>query len=113
MPLYIEQRIDQLEQHAINDGRLLETVATGLATLTVQVQKNHEQFLQFREETRQQFFEVNQRIDDTNQRIDDTNQRLDKLQAEFYEFRKEVREEFSSLKATMTLMMRFLEEKLK
>ena len=55
--LYIEQRIDQLEAHAVKDGRLPETVAKGVATLTLQVQRNQEQ-------TNQLFNRTNQRIDD-------------------------------------------------
>jgi hypothetical protein len=106
MPVYIEQRIDQLEQHAINDGKLLETVANGLANLTVQVQKNHEQFLQFREETQQRFEAIDRRFEAVDRRFDAVDRRID-------EFRAEMKEELSSIKATLTLVVRLLEEKLK
>jgi archaellum component FlaC len=120
MPLYIEQRIDQLEQHAIHDGKLLETVASGLANLTVQVQKNHAQFLQFREEVNQRFDAVDQRFDAVDQRFDAVDQRfdgidkrIDGIDRRIDEFRVEMKEELSSIKTMLTLTVRLLEEKLK
>lgn len=101
MALYIEQRIDQLEAHAVEDGKLLETVANGLGTLTVQVQRNYEQAQRNHEQAQRNNELTNQRIDEVNHRIDKLDQRID-----------EVVTILGDVKVTLSLVLRLLEAKL-
>lgn len=109
MALYFEQRIEQLETQREEDRKLLDTVAAGIATLTVQVQKNHEQ-------AQRNHAETNQRIDETNQRIDDLrdemNQKFDELRADMNQQFGEVRQDIRDIKSTLSLVIKILEEKL-
>ncbi|WP_375443646.1 hypothetical protein [uncultured Fibrella sp.] len=112
MALYIEQRIDQLEAHAVEDGKLLETVAKGLATLTVEFQKDREQAQQNHESTNRRIDETNLRIDETNLRVDETNLRIDHLRDDMNQQFNGVRQDISDVKVTQALILKILTEKL-
>ena len=106
MALYIEQRIDQLEAHAVEDGKLLESVAKGLATLTVQVQKNHEQAQRNHEEAQRNHEEAQRNHLVTNNRIDD-------LRTDMNSRFEVVQQDISDIKTTQSLILKLLETKLK
>lgn len=72
--MYLEERVEQLENAAVDQGRQIELVAGGLATLTVEVRgirqdmtdgfaQVKEEFAKVRQEFADEFAKVNQRLD--------------------------------------------------
>ena len=72
--MYLEERVEQLENSAVDQGRQIELVAGGLATLTVEVRgirqdmtdgfaQVKEEFAKVRQEFADEFAKVNQRLD--------------------------------------------------
>jgi uncharacterized coiled-coil protein SlyX len=122
MAMYLEQRVEQLESDRAADRVLIDTIAAGLATLTVDVRKNHEQAQRnhreamgrvdgLRDEMNQRFAETDKRIDglrdEMNQRIDKTNLRIDALRDETRAGFDELRRDNSEIKS---ILIRILEK---
>ena len=87
--MYLEERVEQLENSAVDQGRQIELVAGGLATLTVEVRgirqdmtdgfaQVKEEFAKVRQESAQEFAKVRQEF---AQEFDKVNQRLDGIMA--------------------------------
>lgn len=102
MALYIEERVERLEAHREEDRNLLDTVAAGVANLTVQVQKNQEQ--------------TNQRIDELRGEVqeqisglrNEMNQRFERVEEDI----REIKTTLSDVKTTLSLIIKVLDEKL-
>ena len=78
--MYLEERVEQLENASVDQGRQIELVAGGLAMLTVEVrgirQDMTDGFVQVREEFTGEFAKVRQEM---AQEFTKVNQRLDEM----------------------------------
>lgn len=106
--MYIEERIDQLENIAVDHGNQIDMIATGLATLTTAVNKGfadakeqfakidleltfmHNQFIRIDNELvymhsqftkiDKQFAKIDKQFTDLNQRVSNLELRMDRLE---------------------------------
>lgn len=69
--MYLEEHVGQLEQLSVQQGRRLETVARGLADLTVDVCAIREDVTEGFTEVKQEFGRVWHEFARVNQRLDD------------------------------------------
>lgn len=86
--MYLEERVEQLENLSVDHGRQIETVAKGLANLTIVV----------------------------NQRFDQVNQRFDRVEADIADLKNgQARMEvtLTELQQTQQVILTILQERLK
>ena len=62
--MYLEERVEQLENAAVDQGRQIELVAGGLATLTVEVRGIRQDMTDGFAQVKEEFAKVNQRLDE-------------------------------------------------
>ncbi|OIN58355.1 hypothetical protein [Arsenicibacter rosenii] len=128
--MYLEQRVEQLEQLTVDHGRQIESIAKGLAELTIDVKSNRQETLRGFEEVRQQFKQVDQRFDQVDQRFEQVDQRFEQVDRRFEQVDQrfeqvdrrfdQVEEQFKAVHAQLadirqvqTLILTILQEKLK
>lgn len=121
--MYLEERVDQLEALSIDQGRQIETIAKGLADLTVTV--NHrfnqvdERFNQIDERFRQvdeRFREVDERFRQVDERFDQVDQRLDQMNNDIAELKsgqERLEATVADIQQTQQLILTILQERLK
>ena len=107
--MFLEERVEQLEHLAVDQGRQLEIVARGLADLTIDVRSirqdqvnGFDQVNKQFEQVNKQFEQVNQRLDGHDLRFDEVNHRLDQMQTTQRE-----------MQTTQQLILTLLTERLK
>lgn len=108
--MFLEERVEQLENLAADQGRQIELVAGGLATLTVEVRG-------IRQDMTDGFAQVDQRFERVDQRFDEIRQ---EFAQEFMQVRQEFAQEFvkvnlrlGEMSTTQQLILTILTEKLK
>lgn len=107
--MYLEERVEQLETIATDQGRQIELVAGGLATLTVEVRGIRQDMTdgfarvdrQF-EQVDLRFEQVDLRFDSVDQRFDSVDQRFDSVDQRFDELREEFAGEFTKVRQEFT-----------
>ena len=62
--MYLEERVEQLENASVDQGRQIELVAGGLATLTVEVRGIRQDMTDGFAQVTGEFAKVNQRLDE-------------------------------------------------
>ena len=62
--MYLEERVEQLENAAVDQERQIELVAGGLATLTVEVRGIRQDMTDGFAQVKEEFAKVNQRLDE-------------------------------------------------
>ena len=62
--MYLEERVEQLENASVDQGRQIELVAGGLATLTVEVRGIRQDMTDGFAQVTSEFAKVNQRLDE-------------------------------------------------
>lgn len=123
LSMYLEERVEQLEHLSVDQGRQIETIARGLADLTVTVNQRFDEVNQRFEEVNQRFEEVNQRFEEVNQRFDAVDKRFDKVEADVAELKTDVSElksgqarletTVADIQQTQHLILTILQDKLK
>ncbi|GAB4035907.1 hypothetical protein [Spirosoma gilvum] len=107
--MYLEERVEQLETLAVDHGRQIETIAKGVADLTVTV--NH------------RFDRVDKRFDQVDNRFNRVDDRFDRVENDISELKSDVsslKTDVADLKAgqarletTVELILTILQERLK
>lgn len=109
LTMYLEERVEQLETLAVDHGRQIETIAKGVADLTVTV--NH------------RFDRVDERFHQIAERFDQIDERFDRVEKDISELKSDVsvlKADVSELKSgqarleqTQQLILTILQERLK
>ena len=92
--MYLEERVEQLETLSVDQGRQIETIAKGLADLTVTVNHRFDGVNQRFDGVDQRFDGVDQRFDGVDRRFDGVDQRFDEVDKRF----DQVNEDIADLK---------------
>ncbi len=85
--MYLEERVEQLEALAVDQGKQAETIAKGVAKLTVDTQQGIDDLKQGQAELRQEVTRLADLSDGTNERLTQLDrkmdQRLDQVNGKF------------------------------
>ena len=119
--MFLEERVEQLENLAADQGRQIELVAGGLATLTVEVRGIRQDMTDGFARVDEQFARVNRQFDEMRQEF---TQEFVQVRQEFAEGFVQVRQEFAEglatvnhrldeMSTTQQLILTILTEKLK
>ena len=101
--MFLEERVEQLENLAADQGRQIELVAGGLATLTVEVRG-------IRQDMTDGFARVNRQFDEMRQEF---TQEFVQVRHEFAEGLATVNQRLDEMSTTQQLILTILTEKLK
>lgn len=116
--MYLEERVEQLENASVDQGKQIELVAGGLATLTIEVrgirQDMTDGFAQVRQEFTGEFAKVRQESAEEFAKV------RQEMAGEFAKVRQEIAGEFTKvnqhldeMSTTQELILTLLREKLK
>lgn len=99
--MYLEERVEQVEALAIDQGKQQELIAKGLAKLTV--------------DTQQGFNELKANVNQVDDKVDKLTAKVNQLEANQNEMRQEMtgmRQDITELKTGQDLILQILREKL-
>jgi predicted nucleic acid-binding Zn-ribbon protein len=71
--MYLEERVEQLENLAVDQGKHIEIIASGLATLTAQVQKGFS-------DMRKDITKLNDRVESLESKVDRLDVRVSRIE---------------------------------
>ena len=105
--MFLEERVEQLENLSVDQGRQLESIARGLANLTLDVrairQDQNEGFKRINGE----FAKVNGEFAKVNKRLDDHDQKFAELQTTV----NDLQTSLNDVKVTLQLVVKLLTER--
>ncbi len=78
--MFLEERVEQLEHLAADQGRQTEMLANGLATLTVEVRSIRQDMTTGFERIDRRFEQIEQRLDQMDRRFDQMDRRFDQIE---------------------------------
>ena len=112
--MFLEERVEQLENLSVDQGRQLESIARGLANLTLDVrairQDQNEGFKRINGEFAKvngEFAKVNAEFAKVNKRLDDHDQKFAELQTTV----NDLQTSLNDVKVTLQLVVKLLTER--
>ncbi len=97
--MYLEERVEQLENASVDQGRQIELVAGGLATLTVEVRGIRQDMTDGFDQVKRQFKQVDLRFDELRQEFTGEFAKVrQEFTGEFAKVRQESAEEFAKVR---------------
>lgn len=113
--MYLEERLEQIEQVVVDHGRQLETVANGLAELTVDVRAIRQDMTDGFRRVDEQFVEVNKRLgalEETQQEMLQIQNGMLQTQREMQQAQTEMGKRFNEMQQTQQLILKVITERL-
>jgi DNA anti-recombination protein RmuC len=105
----LEERVEQLEHLATDQGRQIETIAKGLAELTTDVRAIRKDMNEGFAQVNNEIQRINDRLERIDDRIDREFQRIDdRMDREF----KRIDDRFNEFQQTQQLILKILNERL-
>lgn len=122
--MYLEERVEQLENLAVNQDKQIETVAKAVATLTVEVKQGFAELRQQQTETRQEVTRLADsqeniqqdvtRLADSQDSLHERFNQLDrKIDQEIGEVRVEMNQRFEQLDSKLDQLVTLIQDRLK
>ncbi|MBC3785594.1 hypothetical protein [Spirosoma utsteinense] len=119
--MFLEERVEQLENLAADQGRQTERVASGLAVLTIEVRAIRQDvttgFNQVKQEFElvyQRFEQVDRRFEQVDQRFEQIDQRLEQMDRRFEQIDRRFEQvfvRFDEMQQTQLLILKLLTDK--
>ncbi|MBD2703231.1 hypothetical protein IC229_21480 [Spirosoma sp. BT702] len=124
--MYLEQRVQQLDVLAADQGKQSESIAKAVAELTVDTQQGFREIKQEQAAMRQELTRLADASDATNERLNQLNRkvdigfeqvdaRFDQLESSQHEMREDMnvmKQDIAGLKTGQELILQILREKL-
>ena len=88
--MYLEEKVEQLENLSVDQGKQIEIIAKGLATITTDMQRGFA-------EVNRQFTDAKQQQAKTNKELSLVKHQVEGVTTDLAEFRKEVNHKFDRI----------------
>ncbi len=116
LTMYLEERVEQLETLAVDHGRQIETIAKGVADLTVTVNHRFDRIDDRFDQIDKRFSQIDERFSQIDERFVQIDERFDRVEKDISELKSDVSELKAGqarLEQTQQLILTILQERLK
>ena len=114
--MYLEERIEQVEALSVDQGRQIETIAKGLADLTVTVNHRFNQVDERFDSIDERFKQVDERFNQVDERFKQVEDRFNQVDADIAELKagqSRLETTVTDIQQTQQLILTILQDRLK